>query len=160
MHYQTVTFFRGDPVGSREWMMPATLYNPARQLLLHSKTGSVIIPIRSMQFLAVIDHEEFAFVDSQGGYLVQDGEGGRPVVLSWRPASVAQRENLLEPVATCVQYFTTGAKDLQNRLISAFLPALSEYAERQRAAEMPQEGARILQWRSPASTATEAEHDQ
>ena len=160
MHYQTVTFFRGDALGGREWAMPAVLYNPARQLLLHSKTGSVIVPIRSMQFLAVIDQEEFAFVDSQGGYLVQDGEGGRPVVLSWRPTSAAQRENLQEPVPTEVLYFTANGKDLQNRLISAFLPALNEYAERQRAAEMPQEGARILKWRNSASTASDEPHGQ
>ncbi len=158
MYYQQVTFFRGDAIGSREWMMPAPLYNPARQLLMHSKTGSVIIPMRSMQFLAVIDHEEFAFVDSQGGYLIQDDEGGRPVVLSWRPASAAQRESLQEPVPTTVLYFTPGAKDLQNRLVSAFLPALTEYAERQRGAEMPQEGARILQWRSPAPASSEDSH--
>lgn len=159
MHYQTVTFFRGDAVGGRDWMMPAALYNPARQLLLHSKTGSVIVPIRNMQFLAVIDQEEFAFVDSQGGYLVQDGEGGRPVVLSWRPTSAAQRENLQEPVPTEVLYFTGSGKDLQNRLISAFLPALNEYAERQRAADMPQEGARILQWRGAKSESEKEAHD-
>jgi hypothetical protein len=81
------------------------------------------------------------------------------VVLSWRPTSAAQRENLQEPVPTEVLYFTGHGKDLQNRLISAFLPALNEYAERQRAADMPQEGARILQWRGMKPEPEKEAHD-
>ena len=38
---------------------------PAHLLLEHSKDGVVFVPIRSMQYLAVIDHEEIIFLDSE-----------------------------------------------------------------------------------------------
>lgn len=44
---------------------PAAVYNTAHLLLEHNPDGVVFVPVRSMQYLAVIDHEEIIFLDSE-----------------------------------------------------------------------------------------------
>jgi len=40
-------------------------YNLAFTLLSRSTTGSLFIPIRAMQYLAILDAEEFVFLDGE-----------------------------------------------------------------------------------------------
>ena len=92
------TFFRPPEYSRQPSALPADLYN-ALQLLLKGQTGScVFVPIRAMQYQAVVEREEVIFVDSQGGYAHQDGEGGRLIRLACVLPPPAGRDSLTEPV--------------------------------------------------------------
>jgi len=67
MHTKEV-FYRGEKIGHEDRMLPAVTYNTIRTLLAHairddSDSSSVFLPIRSMQYMAIIDQEEIIFVD-------------------------------------------------------------------------------------------------
>jgi hypothetical protein len=59
MGYSTTeTFFRPPELERRNGNLPAPLYNRARLLLAHSGGGCLFVPIRSMQFIGVVDRDE------------------------------------------------------------------------------------------------------
>jgi hypothetical protein len=60
-----ITVFRDPPVGQEERALPAVQYNLARLLQARSPNGVAFVPIRSMQMLAILDDDEFVFLDSQ-----------------------------------------------------------------------------------------------
>jgi hypothetical protein len=85
-----------------------------------------------MQFQAVISHDEIVFVDSQGGYAVREGEGGRIIVLAWDLKQNSSRESLTEPVTIELVYFEKNSRHLHRRLMSEFPTALQKLEQRQR----------------------------
>ncbi|NCA71746.1 MAG: hypothetical protein EOM91_17040 [Sphingobacteriia bacterium] len=98
------TFFRPDPPVERtQTTIPAALYNGLRLLLKYTRREAVFLPIRSMQYQAVVDRTEVIFIDSHGGYAHQDGEGGRLIRIAWRPR--AARSSLTEPVQCEIVYY-------------------------------------------------------
>jgi hypothetical protein len=111
--------------------IPAPLYNLCRLLLSRCPTQSVFVPIRSMQYLAVINREEVIFVDSQD-YAVDDGRGGRLIVQSWVMDMHSGQDSLSEPVPIERIYYNDRGDEIQRRLMSEFPPALKLYDERQR----------------------------
>ncbi len=142
------TFFR-PPERERERLtIPAGLYNRCRLLHGRSELPHLFVPIRSMQFLAVIDREEIIFVDNQG-YAVQDGEGGRLIVLAWQFVAPPSRRALNEPASMDLVHYSSGVRELHRRIMSEFPPALERVGEK--LAEIA-EGAslgRILAFRPP-----------
>jgi len=58
------SFERGEELGSEPRKLPAETYNTMRLLLDYSDSSCVFVPIRSMQYMAVIDREEIIFVDA------------------------------------------------------------------------------------------------
>jgi len=131
MSTTTETFFRPTEI-TREWVtLPAPLYNRCRLLLTRCPTQCLFVPIRSMQYLAVIDPEEIIFVDNQG-YAHRDGQGGRLIVLAWKTGLTASRDSLTEPVPVEIIYYEPNGHDTQRRLMSEFPPALALYEERQK----------------------------
>lgn len=143
-------FFRPDPVGGQSWRVPAVLYNRARLLLRASPSGCVFVPIRSMQYLAIIDDEEFIFVDGLGGYRIQDGEGGRLIQLAWRDLKPQQREGLAASVACQIEFYATSGEVVMNRLIPAFSEALMAMEKGRRDQQRPlsAQGARVVSLRA------------
>ncbi len=79
----TETFFLPKEVERKQWSVPAEIYNLYRALLLRNQTGHVFVPIRNMQFMAVLDNSEIVFVDSQS-YAVSQDEGGRLILVAWK----------------------------------------------------------------------------
>ena len=57
-----ITCYRNTELQREPRQLPAKVYNTAHLLLEHSKEGVVFVPIRSMQYLAVIDHEELSLI--------------------------------------------------------------------------------------------------
>ena len=108
MNFTTETFFRAEEAGHEQLKLPATLFNRCVLLLNHSATGNVFVPVRSMQYQAVIDADEIIFVDNQA-YAVQDGNGGRLIVLSWKVPLHSSRDSLNEPVPIEVVYYVHNA---------------------------------------------------
>ena len=79
-------------------------------------------PIRSLQFLAVIDAEEVVFVD--GAYR-------RFIDVSWQNFARRQRDNLQAAVQfECVCY-TPGGLEIKPRLQREFMQALAGFERRQ-----------------------------
>jgi len=136
-------FFRPPVLARRAWTMPVPLFRACRSVLRSSGSGCAFVPIRSMQYQAVIDAEEIVFVDGQGGYVVRDGQGGRVIVLSWRPAPTASLDSLSEPVPCELVFHRPDLEDIQRRLVGEFRQALDRVLQKHEPLR-PFTGARIL----------------
>lgn len=136
MKYVEETFYRRAEVGRERRHLPAAVYNLARLLLTRAPRGCVFVPLRAMQYLAVLDHEEFIFVDR---------EGGRFIELAWCGFQAADRSALDEPVAYEAVYYSPGAAAAMTRLQSEFGRALRQLEDRQ----APPGIARVVKLRAP-----------
>jgi hypothetical protein len=139
----TETFFLPEELGRQHWTLPAELYNLARTLLSRSAFDCAFVPIRSMQYLAVISRDEIVFVDSQA-YAVRNGEGGRLIMLAWKFDTDGQRAALDQPQPCQVVCYHRESAQLQPRLVSEFRDALELVDRRYRDRAVPAGGARIL----------------
>lgn len=144
MYNSSETFFRAAKSQRETRSLPADIFNRCRRLLGRAERGSVFVPIRSMQYLAVIDAEEVIFVDSQGRYQIVEGEGGRPILLSWRFPPPGERESITEPVPLEVIYYYRGLKDVQRRLVGEFAKALSHLEDKEKEPAAFEKGAKII----------------
>ncbi len=106
---------RAAPVADEARQLPATTYNLAHRLLVRSR-GVVFVPIRAMQFLAVIDREEVVFVDCM--YKDQ-------AVIAWQGFRPRARTALDQPVPYQAVYYREGGPDLMLRLQTEFAKALA-----------------------------------
>lgn len=143
------TFFRPETEFAHETSaISAGLHNRLRLLLGRARPGgSLFVPIRSMQYLAVVEHEEIVFVDALGGYAHQDGEGGRLIRLAWRPA--LGRESLTAPVPCEMIYYFSESPEIQKRLMTDIGPALKRMLEQPSDAGSAAWEGRILPFRRP-----------
>ncbi|MBK1723643.1 hypothetical protein [Thiocystis violacea] len=145
------TFFRPDEVVARESSnLPASIHNRLRLLLKRSDGASVFVPIRVMQYLAVVESSEIVFVDAQGGYAYHDGQGGRLIRLAWRPS--VDRESLDAPVPCEMVYYYGDLRAVQRRLLAEMGPALDRLLDKQRGQAIGEWQGRVVPFRrSPAS---------
>jgi hypothetical protein len=135
MAEQTYSFEREQALARHAAMLPASTYNLSRILLANSRHGCVFVPLRNLQYLAVIDAEEIIFVDSQYR---------RWVEITWQAFRPGERKALDEPVAYEAALYTTDAAATQRRLLSEFHPGLARLEQRRR----PSQAADILHWPS------------
>ena len=139
----TEVFFRPPEVARQASALPAELFNTTQRLLSRSRTGCVFVPIRSMQYIGVIDRAEVVFVDSQA-YAQQGEQGGRLILISWQPRPARARGSIAEPVPCDIVFYEPGLADVQRRLVGELGRALQDLERRYRDAELPAQGARIL----------------
>jgi hypothetical protein len=116
-----ITCYRNAELLRDQHHLPAAVYNTAHLLLEHSREGVVFVPIRSMQFLAVIDREEIIFLDSEHKNWVD---------ISWQNFRPQQRSTLTEPVPYEAVFYTAGAIETMKRLLVEFPPALKALASK------------------------------
>jgi len=143
MNITTETFFRPEEVAREHINLPAQLFNRCVLLLNHSPIRNVFIPVRSMQYQAVIDNDEIIFVDNQG-YAVQDGKGGRLIILAWQVPMRSSRDSLSEPVPIDVVYYIREDHETHRRLIGEFPKAMDLYKQRLKENNNPEKTAAIL----------------
>lgn len=115
------SFYREDPIEVHASALPAELYNLTRRLLARGGAGCLFVPIRSMQYLAVIDAEEIIFVDREAKHLVE---------LAWRGFRPQARERLTEPVAYEIHLYLDKGRGIQARLQGEFFKALRDMERR------------------------------
>jgi len=139
----TETFFLPREVERRAWSVPAEIYNLGRALFTRSITENVFVPIRSMQFLAVVGKDEIVFVDSLS-YAVSENEGGRLILIAWQFKETRDREALTDPVPCEVVFYERKSDDVQLRLVAEFRKAMELMDQRYRDEQMPAKGAKIL----------------
>jgi hypothetical protein len=122
-------FFRPEELACERLTLPAALYNQCRLMLSRCQYEHIFVPVRSMQFQAVIDTEEVIFVDNQA-YAVRDGKGGKLIRLAWKFRRDQGREGLNEPAPIDLIYYDEKSRELHNRLIGEFKKALDELETR------------------------------
>lgn len=131
MDFDRESFERAQAVARQTSALPAATYNLTRILLVNSPRGCVFVPIRSMQYLAVIDQEEIIFVDSQYR---------RWVEIAWQGFKPQARAALDEPVSYQAVFYTPSGGETQRRLQAEFHAALALLEKRSR----PTRPARVL----------------
>ena len=112
----TEIFERGQALAQVDTALPAVTYNLTRILLSDSPRGCVFVPIRPMQYMAVIDDEEIIFADIHYK---------RWVEVAWRSFRPGDRVSLEDAVAYQAVYYTSGGADLQLRLQAEFHKTLA-----------------------------------
>lgn len=123
--------------------LPAEICNGLQLLLFGEGRRPVFLPIRSMQYQAIVDREEVIFVDGNGGYAHQDGEGGRLIRIAWQRARLP-RDSLAAPVSYEIVYYFAGLEETQRRLVGETRTALRSMLERQRDRSLPDIDRRVL----------------
>lgn len=118
-----ITCYRNPEFSREARFLPAATYNQAHMLLSRSASGCLFIPIRAMQYLAILDAEEIVFLD---------GERKCWIDIAWRSFRPQQRSSLGEPVAYEAVYYHATAASLMARLQSELPRALNELAARER----------------------------
>lgn len=139
----TETFFLPDEISRVAWTLPAAIYNLSRTLLGRSEFDCAFVPIRSMQYLAVITRDEIIFVDSQA-YAYRNNEGGRLIVMSWRFDTHTSRHALDQPHRCEIIHYHRDSEQIQLRLVGAYQEALELMDKRYRDQRLPAAGARIV----------------
>jgi hypothetical protein len=107
---------------SEERQLPAPTYNLARVLLGKNQLNPVFIPIRSMQYLAIVDDREIAFVDSNFKHLV---------AIAWTDFQSNSRSSLQEPVQYIARYYRDDSNAIMAQLQSEFPAALASFNSKQ-----------------------------
>lgn len=123
-------FFREREIARVPSFLPAATYNLAHTLRVRAGQ-CLFVPIRSLQYLAVLDAEEFIFVDSQNKAWVE---------LAWQQFRPQARSALGERVPFEVVHYASQAAETMKRLPHDFHQALQALAAR----DQPQQGARVL----------------
>jgi len=118
-----ITCYRDPEIKRESRSLSANIYNLAVTLLARCPTKHLFVPIRSMQYMAIIDHEEFVFID---------GERKCWVDLSWQNFKSHERESLDQPVAYQAVYYREGLSDIMNQLHSEFPNVLQVLAKKER----------------------------
>jgi hypothetical protein len=115
-------FYREQEIARLPAFLPAATYNLAHTLL--ARAGQCLfVPIRSLQYMAVLDAEEFIFVDSQNKAWVE---------LAWQHFRPQVRSALDEPVPFEVVHYLPQAVETMKRLPGEFLQALQLLSNRQK----------------------------
>jgi hypothetical protein len=114
--------------------LPAATYNTARRLMARAEGDCLFVPVRSMQYLAVLDAEEFIFVPR---------DRGRMIEIAWQNFLPSARDRLDAPVPYDAVYYTPDSEQVMRRLQMDFQRAL-EALDRKQAAAATTPASRVL----------------
>ena len=117
-----ITCYRDAELMRESRHLPASTYNLAQTLFSRSASGCLFVPIRSMQYLAVLDAEEFVFLD---------GERKCWIDIAWQNFRPQLRTKLEEPVAFQAVYYRADSAQLMSRLQAELPRALGELAKKE-----------------------------
>jgi hypothetical protein len=123
-------FYRDEAIARLPSALPAATYNLAHTLRVRAGK-CLFVPIRSMQYMAVLDTDEFIFVDSQNRAWVE---------LAWQRFRPQARASLDDPVPFEVVHYLPRAAGTMQRLPGELLRALRILAQR----DMPGGDAHVL----------------
>ncbi|MHB1291340.1 MAG: hypothetical protein ACYCY5_04030, partial [Sulfuricella sp.] len=91
-----ITCYRNPESAREPRFLPAATYNLAHVLLSRSPNGCLFVPIRAMQYLAIVDAEEFVFLD---------GERKCWIDIAWQDFRPQMRTSLDDPVPYQAVYY-------------------------------------------------------
>lgn len=116
-----ITCYRNPELARESRLLPAATYNLALTLLARSATGNLFVPIRAMQYLAILDAEEWVFLD---------GERKCWIDIAWQNFRPQDRASLDGPVAYEAVYYQASAASLMTRLQAELPRALHDLAKK------------------------------
>jgi len=119
------SFYRPPELHREPRTLPAATYNIARRLMARAQGDCVFVPVRSMQYLAVLDAEGFIFVPR---------DRGRMIEIAWQNFVPSARDRLDAPVPYDVVYYAPDSAEVMQRLQMDFQRALGELDRKQAAA--------------------------
>ena len=122
MSKEQLIFVRNPCIKSTQRTLPADYYNKIHLLFAQAKDEQVFVPIRSMQFLAIIDKTEVIFVHSVRKQFV---------CVSWNHFKPQERETLTDVVPFQCEIYEQEYLDIMLRLHGEFLKALEQFKLRQ-----------------------------
>ena len=117
-----ITCYRGSETSREACSLPASTYNLAITLLARCASGQLFIPIRSMQYLAIVDIKEFVFID---------GERKCWIDIAWQDFQSQARTSLDQPVAYEAVYYRENQAEIMSRLQREFPVALRVLADKE-----------------------------
>jgi hypothetical protein len=130
------TFYRPPEVARESRRLPAETYNLALVLWRQSRGDGLFVPIRTMQYLAVVDDAEIIFVHR---------EGRRMIEIAWQSFHPEVRESLADPVPYELVTYAGADPGGVQRLPMEFLQALRSLAQKNR----PSAPTRVVPLRRP-----------
>lgn len=116
-----ISCYRDQELAREPRYLPAPTYNLAQTLLARSPNDCLFVPIRSMQYMAIIDAEEIIFID---------GERKCWVDIAWRHFHPQVRSSLEDPVSYDACFYQPGSAQKMNRLQAEFARSLQAFAAR------------------------------
>lgn len=130
--HDTQSFFTPDDFSHQQSRLASRTYNLAHVLLNRNQSSHVFIPIRSLQYLAIIEKDAFWFVDSLA-YATRGDEGGRLIRVSWHPLIAAtERDGLIQHMDCEIIFYGGDMSQIQTRLNSEFYQAMLQIDQRHR----------------------------
>ena len=129
-----ITCYRDPEIRREKRTLPATTYNLAIKLLARCETKQLFIPIRSMQYMAIVDAEEFVFVDSQRKCWID---------IAWQNFHSHEREALNQPIEYDAVFYREDQTEIMQRLQIEFPLALSAMMAKQ----APHKLAKVISFR-------------
>lgn len=136
-------FFRPPEIEREQGVLTGDIYNICHTLLSRSPLDCVFVPMRDMQYMAILDKQEIIFVDSLV-YQMIDGKGGRIIITAWQFPANKDRDSLSEPQTCSYVYYHPQAKDNHLRLHGSFRQAILQLDERYRESILPSHQAKVL----------------
>lgn len=118
-----ITCYRNPELAREPRFQPAATYNLAHALWSRTSSGCLFVPVRSMQYLAILDAEELVFLDGTRKCWID---------IAWRDFRPQDRTSLSDPVAYQAVYYLPAAPDLMPRLLAELPRALNELAAKGR----------------------------
>ena len=128
-----ITCYRDAASAQEARTLPAATYNLAITLLQQTPHACLFVPIRSMQYLAIIDHEEFVFIDGVRKCWID---------IAWQQFRPQQRDALDQSVNYQAVYYQADSAALMSRLQAELARALTALSRQQR----PLQSARVLKF--------------
>ncbi|MGV8712616.1 MAG: hypothetical protein ACWA6R_08705 [Nitrosomonas sp.] len=110
-----ITCYRDPEINRESRHLPATTYNLAITLLARCPTRHLFVPIRNMQYMAILDNEEFVFID---------GERKCWIDVSWQNFRPQARDALDQPVTYEAVAYRNHMTEIMSRLQIEFPVAL------------------------------------
>ncbi|MEE9302717.1 MAG: hypothetical protein V3U84_02925 [Thiotrichaceae bacterium] len=104
-------FSKGNELGVEQRLLPASSYNVMRTLFHQCGQSCIFVPIRSMQYQAIVDETEIIFVYAHKRASVE---------FAWRHFKPQLRQSLDEPVPYEFVYYDQQALETMQRMQGEF----------------------------------------
>ena len=141
------TFIRPVELSRQSLRLGSSIFNAYRLLISRDTDGFVFLPLRNIQFQAIVSSDEILFVDSYGPYHSDVTTGGRCISFAWQFVDIRQRDSITHPAGyEFIRYCDNSDVD-NNRLVTEFSLALEYHRQNQLSIEDQKRKANIINLR-------------